>query len=410
MNLQLSPECLLRSLVNDTEEAIVCFQMDGSVVLWNAAAERTYGYSAEEVLGKNVSLTLPLYEIPPMEVLLRNPGAPSGNICETVERLSKHGTRLSLRIQRSVICDDDGHPLAIMEKARTCGGGLSEITTEAHLRLLMEQIPVVFWTTDLRLRITSNWGSGFRGLRAFRRNSPGQTVYEYLRCTRDQETPVKQHLDALGGVSSRFEYRLRKRVFEISLEPLRNSSGAIIGCIGVALDITDRKRSEEEIRFQATHDGLTGLANYREFVSRLEDEVRRADRSGHPFGLLLLDLDALKLINDRYGHLAGNRALKRLVRVMKDHSRATDIAARYGGDEFGILLIDADYARSEQVAARIRRCLSLEPDLPRLTVSIGVAVYPEDGRAAQELLEIADRRLYQDKKSSAVLLQAAVAE
>ena len=95
---------------------------------------------------------------------------------------------------------------------------------------------------------------------------------------------------------------------------------------------------------------------------------------------------------------------------MREHSRVTDIAARYGGDEFGILLIDADYERSEQVAARIRHCLSLETVTPRLTVSIGVAVYPEDGLSAQDLLEIADRRLYQDKKSAAALLQAATAE
>lgn len=110
----------------------------------------------------------------------------------------------------------------------------------------------------------------------------GQTVHEYLRCTRDQETPIKQHLDALGGVSSRFEYRLRKRVFEISLEPLRNSLGITVGCIGMALDITERKKTEEQIRFQATHDGLTTLANYREFVSHLGDEVRRPVAVGTP--------------------------------------------------------------------------------------------------------------------------------
>ncbi len=123
----------------------------------------------------------------------------------------------------------------------------------------MELLPVVFWTADLRLRITSPWGSGFRGLRAFRGNVPGQTVHEYLRCPRVQETPVKQHLEALNGVSSRFLYRRRKRVFDINIEPMRNASGVVIGCIGLALDITERKSTEEEIRSQATLDGLTGL-------------------------------------------------------------------------------------------------------------------------------------------------------
>jgi len=135
-----------------------------------------------------------------------------------------------------------------------------------------------------------------------------------------------------------------------------------------------RKR-RRKIRHQATHDGLTGLVNYREFYGSLEKEVLRAERSHHSFGLLLLDLDDLKGINDRLGHLAGNRALRRLARVMKENCRASDIAARYGGDEFAILLIDADAERAQQIAQRIANRLSEQPDEPRLSVSIGSAVY-----------------------------------
>lgn len=174
----------------------------------------------------------------------------------------------------------------------------------------------------------------------------------------------------------------------------------MIDCIGVALEITDRKATEEEIRHQPTHHGLTGLANYREFVGNLEGEVRRADRSGHTFGLLLLDLDGLKMINDRLGHLAGNRALKLLALVMKDNSRATDVSARYGGDEFAILQIDAGFQMSDEVANRIPDSLGSESTAIPLTVSIGAAVDAQDGSNAQELLEIADRRLYADKKSA----------
>ncbi|HKM82075.1 MAG TPA: diguanylate cyclase [Candidatus Acidoferrum sp.] len=210
---------------------------------------------------------------------------------------------------------------------------------------------------------------------------------------------MKQHLAALNGISSRFEYKRRKHVFDISLEPLRDSNGSILGCIGMALDITERKKTEEEIRHQATHDGLTGLVNYREFYGSLEKEVCRAERSHHPFGLLLLDLDDLKGINDRLGHLAGNRALRRLARVMKENCRASDVAARYGGDEFAILLIDADAERVQQIAQRIANRLSEQPDEPRLSVSIGSAIYPADGQSPQDLLEAADRRLYRNKKS-----------
>jgi diguanylate cyclase (GGDEF)-like protein len=229
-----------------------------------------------------------------------------------------------------------------------------------------------------------------------------QTVYEYLGCREREEIPVKQQLGAFQGVSSRFEYQRRKRGFDISLAPLRSAEGTIIGCIGVALDITERKKTEEEIRYQAAHDGLTGLVNYREFLERLGAEVKRADCSHRSFGLLQLDLDELKKINDRLGHLAGNRALKRLARVMRDHCRTTDVAARYGGDEFALLMIDADHQMAEQVAERIANCLHQQSDVPLLCVSIGMAVYPEDGRTAQDLLESADQRRYLGKKAAAL--------
>jgi diguanylate cyclase (GGDEF)-like protein len=184
------------------------------------------------------------------------------------------------------------------------------------------------------------------------------------------------------------------------VEPLRSPEGELIGCMGVGLDVTERKRSEEQVLYQATHDALTGLVNYREFAEALEREVKRADRSRHSFAVLLLDLDGLKQINDRNGHLAGNRALKRLANAMREHCRSIDVPARYGGDEFALVLIDTDPAMAEQVAERIRECLVKEKEEPPLGVSIGVASYPADGRTGQELLEAADRRLYLQKKDT----------
>lgn len=134
---------------------------------------------------------------------------------------------------------------------------------------------------------------------------------------------------------------------------------------------------------------MTGLANYRQFTERLDREVCRADRSHRSFTLLLLDLDGLKRINDLQGHLAGNRALRRLAAVMKEHCRSTDLAARYGGDEFAVLLIDSDRGMAEHVAQRIEQRLHADHEKPQLSVSIGIGVYPDDGRTGAEMIEAA---------------------
>ena len=394
-----SAEFLLKTLLSSPAEAVVAFGLDGTIFLWNQAAEGLYGFSQAEILGKPVACLLPLYELPSHEEMLRDPMCTAPLMDAAAERLNRSGLRISVRIQRLPIRDARGEIVGILERAQALAPGGSCSVAEAHLRLLVEQIPVFFWTTDLNLRLTSHWGRTASLARSFPRYPVGQTIYQYLRCQDDGEAPAKQHFLALHGVSSRFEYPSRNRLYDLSIGPYRDPQGKIIGCIGMALDITERRKTEDEIRFRASHDGLTGLANYREFFENLEQEVRRAERARQPFALLLLDLDDLKTINDRLGHLTGNRALNRLARVMKEHCRATDVAARYGGDEFAILLLDADGERAQNVAERISSCLRSQPDSPSLSVSIGYSVYPHDGLSASELLESADKRLYQSKKS-----------
>jgi diguanylate cyclase (GGDEF)-like protein/PAS domain S-box-containing protein len=390
---------LLEACLSDPGEAVIGFGLDGAIFLWNRAAEELYGFTQAEIIGKSVSCLLPLYELPSHEDLLQNPVYRESLSDAVAERLNRRGLRISVRIQRSPVRDAQGEIIGILERAHVLAPGNSCSVAEAHLRLLVEQIPLFFWTTDSRLRVTSHWGRTASLARSFPRYPVGQTIYQYLRCREDGEPPAKQHFLALRGVSSRLEYASRNRIYDLSIGPYRDPQGTIIGCIGMALDVTERKKTEDEIRFRASHDGLTGLANYREFFESLEHEVRRAERTRQTFALLLLDLDDLKSINDRLGHLTGNRALNRLARVMKEHCRATDIAARYGGDEFAILLLDGDGGRAQNVAERIGSCLRLQTDSPPLSVSIGFSVYRVDGLSASELLEAADKRLYKSKKS-----------
>jgi diguanylate cyclase (GGDEF)-like protein/PAS domain S-box-containing protein len=393
-------DSVFEALLENSEEAVTCFLLDGTILLWNSAAERLYGYTQSEIVGKHASLLVPLDELPTFLELFEDPLLVESREAETAWRKKKSDVRVPVHLKRSLIRSQNGQIQGILERASSLSSPLARFSVEAHLRLLVEQLPVSFWTTDQHLRFTSHWGPGFPRRPNAQSSVIGQRVQDYFHCPEDEQTPAKQHLDALRGISSHFELQRRGRTFDLRLEPFRDGQNVIVGCLGLAIDITQRKKSEDQIRYQATHDGLTGLVTYRECFESLERELARAARTKRPFALLLLDLDDLKGINDRLGHLAGNRALRRVARALKQNCRASDLAARFGGDEFALLLIDSDAAMAEQVAARVAACLREQPNPPRLTVGMGLAVCPEDATTAQALFEIADKRLYSNKKSS----------
>jgi diguanylate cyclase (GGDEF)-like protein/PAS domain S-box-containing protein len=174
----------------------------------------------------------------------------------------------------------------------------------------------------------------------------------------------------------------------------------IPGRLVSAFDFTEHKRVEERAQLLAVTDPLTGLGNYRCLLQVLDAEVKRFDRTGRPFAVLLLDLDELKKVNDGYGHIVGSRALCRLGDVLRFHCRAIDTAARYGGDEFAVVLPETTAAAARIVASRIREQLARDNEQPALSVSIGVAEYPEGGQTIEELLRTADRELYEMKSGA----------
>ena len=158
-----------------------------------------------------------------------------------------------------------------------------------------------------------------------------------------------------------------------------------------AVDLTERKQAEEKVQLLAVTDPLTGLGNYRRLVEALDAEAKRTGRTGRPFAVLLLDLDQLKKINDRYGHLIGGQALCRVADVLRVFCRAIDTAARYGGDEFAVILPETTAADARLVASRIRSRLATDSLQPPLSASVGVVVYPQDVETIEALLRTADR-------------------
>lgn len=168
-----------------------------------------------------------------------------------------------------------------------------------------------------------------------------------------------------------------------------------------AFDLTKRKRAESQAQLLAITDPLTGLGNYRRILDVLHAEIERSGRTRRPFAVLLLDLDGLKKINDRYGHLAGSRALCRIGDVLRLSCRAVDTAARYGGDEFAVILPETTASAAAFVASRVRERMAKDSEQPTFSASIGVAVYPQDGETIEDLLQAADRELYKSKSHGA---------
>lgn len=166
----------------------------------------------------------------------------------------------------------------------------------------------------------------------------------------------------------------------------------------IAEDVTRQRELEDHLRRQAASDPLTGLANYRHLVDVLDTEIKRSKRTTREFALLLFDVDGLKLINDRHGHMVGSQALCRLADVLSSCCRDIDTSARFGGDEFALVLPETNAKAANGVARRICESLANDDKGPKLSVSVGVAVYPEDGETIERLLCEADSGLYARKQ------------
>lgn len=159
------------------------------------------------------------------------------------------------------------------------------------------------------------------------------------------------------------------------------------------------------IEEQAMTDSLTGLPNRRSMDYHLQEELQRGRIYQRPFSVLLLDINQFKQVNDRYGHPAGDLLLRQIAEFLKQVIRKTDFLARYGGDEFAVILPETDAVMAEKIAARINQGLKdnlfqvNEGINIHLSASLGLTAYPEDGDSIQQLLDSADRNLYKKKSA-----------
>ncbi|HVH50871.1 MAG TPA: GGDEF domain-containing protein, partial [Gaiellaceae bacterium] len=161
----------------------------------------------------------------------------------------------------------------------------------------------------------------------------------------------------------------------------------------------------ERVKVAASTDGLTGIHNYRYFWDRLEEEISRTERRGGELSIAYFDIDLLKKVNDGYGHLAGDAVLRTLGRLIGGNVRSEDVPARYGGDEFAIVMPETPREEAESVVTRLMELLDAATvdignarTIPMPSRSWGVATYPADGRTARELVGKADSLAYAHKR------------
>jgi diguanylate cyclase (GGDEF)-like protein/PAS domain S-box-containing protein len=178
----------------------------------------------------------------------------------------------------------------------------------------------------------------------------------------------------------------------------------------IAEDVTKQRELECRLRKLAASDPLTGLANYRHLVDVLDKEIKRSERTSREFAVLLFDLDGLKVLNDRYGHITGSQALCRVADVLSFCCRDIDTASRFGGDEFALVLPETSTQAANLVARRICDSVAHDGKGPMLSISVGAAVYPHDGENIESLLSAADTAMYSmkgERVSAALSKQAA---
>jgi diguanylate cyclase (GGDEF)-like protein/PAS domain S-box-containing protein len=201
---------------------------------------------------------------------------------------------------------------------------------------------------------------------------------------------------------------------ESSIYLMRDAAGAPVGFRGLARDVSERKRAEEELVRMAYHDALTGLKNRKAFFERLETDLAQARRYQSELALLFIDLDKFKEVNDTLGHEIGDELLRQVAERLRGSLRETDCLCRLGGDEFTVILNNPGELRPEVVARRILRTLA-RPYLPGgrrvdfLSASIGVSRYPAGGDTVTALVAAADAAMYRAKREGGRVQEAATA-
>jgi diguanylate cyclase (GGDEF)-like protein/PAS domain S-box-containing protein len=401
------------SLLEATPECLVVARADGRILFANRHVEALTGFGRDELVGQSVELLIAA------DLLDLEPGTRVEAVCRT-----SGGGDLPVEIHLGRI--DGPEPLIVVtlrDASELQAGREARFEAEAKYRALVEQIPAVVYLDPIDEDSDSIYVSPQVVTLL------GIDQDEWLRdpyCWRRHVHPddVDQAWDEYQlafneHTTLNHEYRMVhedgtvKWVLEQAY-PIRDERGKPWLIQGVIFDISARKAAEEQVAFLAYHDKLTGLPNRVLFEEMLENAISRARRHDLGVGVIFLDLDNFKLVNDSLGHAAGDQLLAQLAERLRVCTRETDLVARQGGDEFLLLLSDLDRGVdaapgaetamivAESVASRVHEALAEPFELNGTEFiasgSIGISLFPQDALDAETLMKNADSAMYQSKR------------
>ena len=415
-------EAELAALVQSSGDAIIGRGLDGTILSWNPAAHRVYGYLAEEVVGKHISLLVPperAGELAQVEMRVSR----GESISFETERLRKGGTKIMVSQTVSPVRDASGRVVSASMVVRDITGQkLAEHAlreSEARKSAILESALDCIVTIDHECLIVEfNQAAertfGYRRAEVIGRDMAELMIPQHLR--KAHRDGFRRHL-ATGEtaiMNQRIEttaMRSDGTAFPVELAVVRVEHNGTPVFSAHLRDITDRKQAEAEIAHLAYHDKLTGLPNRAMFEEHMQLALARAKRDGGAVAVLFLDLDNFKLVNDSLGHGAGDRLLTLVAERLREAARETDLVARGGGDEFLLLLADLGSERrlgqpdalqvaqtvSERVHSALQRPFEIEGTEFFISASIGIGVFPLHAEDRVELMRIVDVAMYESK-------------
>jgi diguanylate cyclase (GGDEF)-like protein/PAS domain S-box-containing protein len=397
------------AIIHSTDEAIVGKSLDGVITSWNPGAERMFGYSAAEMIGQPILRLLPADRLGEEAVILEKIRRGDGvEHFETV-RLCKDGREINVSVTISPIRNSFGHLIGASKIAR-------DITAQKNATQQLRLTASVFNNTGEGIMITDRTGlivevnEAFTRITGytrddvvghppsmFRSSRQGPEVYQDMRRTLLRQGEWKGEMWSRRKDGEAYSAWL-------TVSKVRGSSGKVRNYVALFSDVTVLKLQQEELEHGAHFDALTDLPNRLLLSDRLHQAMTQCQRHGQSLAVLYLDLDGFKVVNDQFGHEAGDALLVAVSQRMQAALRDVDTLARMGGDEFVAVLTNVENIQDcIQMVTRVLLACS-EPvhidgrDL-KVTASIGVTMYPQDNAEADQLMRHADQAMYEAKQS-----------